>query len=322
MKTITLMHHTIFADLKEKALDASFDEQYPENGSFVARTIRNKVFWYYKGYTAEGDKQDKYVEPADNQEITMRVEEFRRSKVGYKERRSLVMSLKRVLPSPDPFVGDLIEALWKAGLFRLRGILIGTIAYQTYAGLLGVRLPAAVVRTDDVDFAQFHSISFLVKDTMPPALETLQSVDRSFRALPHRSDARATTVFINARKFKVEFLTPNRGSNDYMGRPAKMPALGGAAAEPLRYLDFLIYEPIDSVLLHKAGIPVTVPAPQRYAVHKLIVSNVRGKREKSRKDFEQAGFLIEALMHNSMQFDLGLAWMEAWDREPSGKIIS
>ncbi len=38
-----------------------------------------------------------------------------------------------------------------------------------------------------------------------------------------------------------------------------MPSLGGAVAEPLRFLDFLIHEPVRAVLLYKGGIPVLVP---------------------------------------------------------------
>jgi hypothetical protein len=42
-----------------------------------------------------------------------------------------------------------------------------------------------------------------------------------------------------------------------------MPALGGAAAIPLRHLDFLIHQPERSVLLYKGGVPVTVPRARR-----------------------------------------------------------
>jgi hypothetical protein len=44
------------------------------------------------------------------------------------------------LPRPIPEIGAVIAALAKAGVFRLRGILVGTVAYQTYAAMLGVRL--------------------------------------------------------------------------------------------------------------------------------------------------------------------------------------
>lgn len=326
MKRISLAHQTIFAELLQQCLDAAFDEQFPENGSFVTKTQKNRKYWYYEGYgTTSGGatkarKYSKYVGPHDDPETAKRVKNFQRLKTGYRERRSLVVSLRDIgLPTPSTIVGDVVEALWKAGIFRLRGVLVGTLAYQTYAGLLGVRLPSAPIMTGDIDFAQFHAVSMLVHDSMPPMLETLRSVDPTFRAKPHLR-GRSATAFSNKTGFDVEFLTPNRAGDDNAGKPAKMPALGGASAQPLRYLDFLIRSPVQSVLLHKAGIAVTVPAPERYAVHKLIVSMLRRKDAigvaKSRKDIAQAGLLVEALDLNSRQIDLGFAWMEAWDRGP------
>ncbi len=84
-----------------------------------------------------------------------------------------------------------------------------------------------------------------------------------------------STQFVSRDKFKVEFLTPNRGSDDLAGNPVQMPALGGAAAFPLRLLDFLIRQPVRAVLLHGAGVPILIPSPERYAVHKLIVASRR-----------------------------------------------
>jgi hypothetical protein len=248
------------------------------------------------------------------------VEAFGRTKASFRERRSLVMSLRDAgLPTPPALVGDVVEALWKAGIFRLRVVLVGTSAYQTYAGLLGVRLPTAPIMTGDVDFAQFHSVSMLVEDTMPPMLETLQAVDKTFRARPHLS-GQAVTAYVNAKNFSVEFLTPNRGGDDNAEKPVRMPARGGASAQTLRYLDFLVTQPVQAVFLHKGGVPVTVPAPERYATHKLIVAVVRkhdvNGAAKARKDAQQAGLLIEALALNSRQADLGFAWMEAWGRGP------
>lgn len=173
--------------------------------------------------------------------------------------------------------------------------------------------------TGDVDFAQFHSVSMLVEDTMPPMLETLQQVDKTFRERPHL-DSGAVTAYVNDTNFSVEFLTPNCGSGGNAGRAAKMPALGGASAQALRYLNFLSTKPINMVLLHKGGVPVAVPTPERYAVHKLIVSLQRNadarNAAKARKDVLQTGLLIEALALNSMQSDLGFVWMEAWERGP------
>jgi hypothetical protein len=98
-----------------------------------------------------------------------------------------------------------------------------------------------------------------------------------------------------------------------------MPALGGASARTLRHLDFLIYRPTRSVMLHKAGIPVTVPAPWRYAVHKLMIAGERLEEEKTEKDLVQAEQLIIACLERRRGYDLHEAWEEARQRGPRWK---
>jgi len=100
-----------------------------------------------------------------------------------------------------------------------------------------------------------------------------------------------------------------------------MPALGGASADPLRFLDFLIREPVRTILLHRSGVPVVVPDPSRYAVHKLIVASRRhidgqgpAKRE---KDIRQAALLFEALQQTRRSADLAHVYNEAWERGPA-----
>jgi hypothetical protein len=82
---------------------------------------------------------------------------------------------------------------------------------------------------------------------------------------------------ISAHKPSVTFLGEAIGGVSFSFRPtpSPMPALGGTSAENLRFLDFLIYEPVRTVLLHREGVSVNVPAPERYAVHKLIVASRR-----------------------------------------------
>ncbi|GHE73818.1 hypothetical protein GCM10019059_36670 [Camelimonas fluminis] len=263
-----------------------------------------------------------YVGRFDDPEITRRVEKFKELKAAAKERRQLVRTLVREanLPAPEVFVGRIVEALAKAGFFRLRGVLVGTVAYQCYSAMLGIRLPQSAMMTADPDFAQFHSISVAVDDEMPPVLETLASVDPSFRPIPSQADSHVTTQFITRNNFKVEFLTPNRGSDDLSGKPALMPALGGASAQPLRFLDFLIYQPMRAALLHGAGVPVMVPAPERYAVHKLIIAqrrlHDRDGSAKSQKDLMQAAALMGAFAELGMMGDLCDAYVEAYQRGP------
>ena len=116
-----------------------------------------------------------------------------------------------------------------------------------------------------------------------------------------------------------------RPSDDQMGSPLAMPALGGAAAQPLRFLDYLIHHPVRSVVLHGPGIAVQVPSPERYAVHKLIVSGRRRDdgvgQAKARKDILQAGELIEALTMAGRHHVVAPAFEEAWARGPKWKEL-
>ena len=319
MKELDLAYRTLYAELVQRSIDGAFLRDFEAaGGNFVSVQVKGRRYWYFD-HKADGRPKRRYVGPADDPEVDRRVTDFKRIKNDLIGRRKLVSTLVReaALPAADSLTGDIIEALAIAGIFRLRTVRVGTVAYQTYSALLGVRLPSTAMQTGDADFAQFHSISVAVDDSVPPLLGVLRSVDASFREVPHQMDGRQVTKFENAGRYQVEFLTPNTGSDDNQGRPAAMPALGGASAEPLRFLDFLIHEPLRAVVLHKGGIPVLVPRPEHFLVHKLIVATRRrsgegaGKRD---KDILQAGQLLEALDITRRQGDLALAFSEAWNR--------
>ena len=326
MLRFTMAQETLWSDLRQRTLDAMFDSQFPENGSFVKRSIKGRSYFYYVGYntTSGGEvaakQYSKYVGPADDEAIVAAVAAFGRIKTSYKERRDIVRALTSMgLPAPPALAGNLVEALWKAGLFRVRAVLVGTAAFQTYAGTMGVRFPTAPTMTGDLDFAQFRSVSMAVDDTTSPILEILRSVDASFAAVAHPIHRTKTMSYANAADFKVDFLSPNRGSNEHAFEPFKLPPLGGTAAHPMRFLDFLIKDPQRSVLLHKAGVPVSVPSPERFCVHKLIVSGRRpdASVDKARKDLMQSALLLEAAKETGVLADFGHAYIEAWSRGPS-----
>ena len=325
MERLTMAQETLWSDLKQRTLDAMFDAQFPENGSFVSREMRGRTYLYYVGYrgTSGGEtasKQfSKYVGPASDPAVVKAAAEFKRLKAGYKERRDLVRALRSLnFPGPPAIVGDIVEALWKAGVFRLRGILVGTAAFQTYAGTMGVRFPQAPTMTGDVDIAQFRSVSMAVEDTTAPILPALQQVDPSFSAVAHQTSKTRSFAFHNDKDFRVEFLAPHVGGADHARELFLMPAMSDASAQPLRFLDFLIHKPERTVLLHRGGIPVTVPSPERYCIHKLIVSQRRIKtsEDKARKDLYQSNLLLEAAALTGVLVDFGHVWLEAWQRGP------
>ena len=312
MQEIDLATQTMFAELHQRCLDAEFDAEFSERGSFVRKRSKGRLYWHFQWRV--GDKtRNKYVGPVSDQSITDRVTRFGALKSGFKRRQTLIRSLVAAgLPTPDTLSGSIVEAMWKAGFFRLRGVLVGTLAFQTYAGALGVRVGRRPLMTQDADFAQFWGISENIGESTAAPLDILRAVDPSFTEIPDINDPFVSTRYRNARDYAVDFLTPNRGSDRHQGKPARMKALAGTGAQPLRHLDFLIHKPERSVLLYGGGVPVTIPRAERYAVHKLIVATERRDQAKSGKDIEQASILIEALA-SRRPVELAAAWRAAWD---------
>jgi hypothetical protein len=311
VEEIDLAAQTMFAELLQRTLDAEFDAEFPEKGSFKRKASKGRLYWHYQW--RKGDKVlSKYVGPVTDPSIADRIERFGEIKSGFKRRQTLIRALIAArLPTPDPLSGAIVEAMWKAGFFRLRGVLVGTLAFQTYAGPLGMELGRRPLMTQDADFAQFWGISENIGESISDPLAILRSVDPTFRAVPNLNDPIVSTRYRNRMDYAVDFLTPNRGSSLHQGRPARMKALGGAGAEPLRHLDYLIHQTERSVLLFGGGVPVTVPRAERYAVHKLIVAVERVEQVKSQKDILQAHILIQALAKRRPA-ELAEAWKIAW----------
>lgn len=308
---IPLALHTAYAELLERCASAAFDEAFGEEGVFTPKTLKARRYWYFQEATEAGRRQ-RYVGP-ETAELLERINQHKQARHDQRDRHALVSTLVRSahIPAPTPQVGKVLAALAQAGVFRLRGVLVGTIAYQTYPAMLGTRLPPAALKTGDVDVAQFSDISVAVDDRTPAILELLKQVDPSFRAVPHAHDTRRVTTYEAAGGLRVDFLTPNRGPDTDAPRP--LPALG-TDAQPLRFLDFLIRDPEPAVLLSGAGIYVLVPTPQRYAIHKLIVAMRRREGSaKSTKDIKQAEALFAALTR-SRPHELKAAWAEAYGR--------
>ena len=81
------------------------------------------------------------------------------------------------------------------------------------------------------------------------------------------------------------------------------------AAHPLPFLDFLIEIPVQGAVVNGGGILVQVPSPARFALHKLIVAQVRdiSKHGTAEKDLMQAAQIIRMLV-DERPGALRIAW--------------
>jgi hypothetical protein len=310
--------HTAYAELLERCALDRMAQEFPLGGSFYKRTLRGKDYWYFKpgAATDGGRRRDNYV-GRDTAELREKIERHGEAKAAYRERRKLVVALERAgIRGPDPTTGRVLKALAEAGVFRLRAVVIGSVAYQTFSGLLGCSLSARNAATDDLDIAQFLSVSTDVEDAVEiPFEKILKSVDDRFRALPDIKGRHATRYVLGDSGYRVDVLTPNRGSDT--DDPVHLPALL-TDGQPLRFLflDFLIHNEVPAVSLYGDGILINVPAPERYALHKLLVSRLRTEtaesQAKAEKDLRQ---LLEILVEKR-PYEIHDLWQDLVERGP------
>lgn len=315
---------TMYADLVERAWTGATTELTARGGSSYARAEKDgKRYLYWQRPTVGGIRPPAEYVGIDNEVNRARVEAKAETAAARRERRDMVRSLRAArLPSPDPMTGDVLAALAEAGVFRLRAAVVGSVAFQSYPGLLGVRIPASLARTGDLDLAQFRSISLAVDDMIgDDLLSLLRRVDKGFDAVPSPIDSRQTLRYAlrkgSEEVYSLDLLCPLRGKP--RERVTYLKALR-SHAQVIPYLDYLLYQPINAAALHGAGIPVNVPAPERYALHKILVSQMRAaiprSQAKARKDADQASALVAALA-DLRRDDLLDAWAELIARGPS-----
>ena len=311
---LPLSVQTTYADLLARLQE---DAVLELGGTPVLRERNGRKYWYAVQRLADR-AVDRYLGP-DTREVRARAERAQEVNEDLRQRekqRSRLAGMCREggLPRVDVQTGKVLLVLSKAGIFRLRGVIVGTHAFRCYPGLLGVELPEAHAVTEDIGVAAFPSVSVALDDRLDPALaEALKQIG-PFVARPGlyqqptaRRDQKSGVL--------VELLTPNEGPD--REEPLELPALG-AHALPLRFLDYLIHGPTQAAALYRSGILINVPQPARYAVHKLIVATRRASSAavKATKDIEQSAALIRVLAEDRPD-ELEDAFVEARERGPA-----
>ena len=308
--------HAIYSELVDRLRDAEIEGLLDQERSFICRTRKGNRYWYSRRFVTEngGDRREEHYLGRDTPDLRERIARLREqaqdAKTAARARRRLVRQLVEAgFPYPDRRTGRVLEELARAGVFRLGGVLVGSHAFATYHGQLGVRLPEEHAKTSDVDVAAFAHVQIAISERADPNLGDAIGRAERFLAVPSLNRKSPPTGWRTADKeLKVELLTP------LIGRPKASAALVpmmGAHADPIRFLDYLFVDTVPAVVLTGTGVLVRVPAPERYAVHKLIVARKRppGDRTKRAKDRAQAASLLEVLLLDAPE-DVAEAWAD------------
>ena len=227
-----------------------FDEQFCGEQAFVTKTSKSRKYWYYEDMDRRAltaaRKYTKYVGPYDDPEITKRSKRF--------ADEDLLPRAAHRNHIAGSWPSNTASNCWRrcrgAGAlesrhFRLRGVLVGTLAYQAYAGLLGVR----TLHHDGGHRLRPGPRGLDACQTQcTPMLQTLQSVDRTFRDA-QTSMSEATTA-VQRQPFGRRVLDAG-GVEDCSGPPVQRLR----ASQALRYLDFLIRQAVRAVLPPRGSIP-------------------------------------------------------------------
>lgn len=88
----------------------------------------------------------------------------------------------------------------------------------------------------------------------------------------------------------LEFLVPEKGPS--RDKPYPLPQLS-LNAQSLRFLDLLVQNTIQIII---ENIPLNLPHPANFALHKLIISGRRREKEKSHKDIAEAVKILKTLI--------------------------
>jgi hypothetical protein len=75
---LPLMVQTAYAELVDRTVAAAFDEAFPAEGVFTAKTQRGLRYWYFQSKSAQGRSQ-KYVGP-ETPELLDRIARYKAAK--------------------------------------------------------------------------------------------------------------------------------------------------------------------------------------------------------------------------------------------------
>lgn len=264
-------------------------------GSVIQRSNASGfAFYAHQSYDGEGKRRERYVAgPIGASDAEAAAAALRQRIEDTKQQvPSLRLLAREGFAIVDTRTSATLSSLANHGVFRAGGMLIGSHAYGVIVNRMGIR--AAAYATEDVDIPRREALAF-AKLPEVSFFEMLSESGIRFFEVPDLDRKRPTTSYakVGRSTFIVDLLVPSRDESFPVVRVPELKA----HATGLPYLGYLLAESQMAALLAKEGAcAVRVPLPERFALHKLLVSQLRsGRSAKGQKDLQQAAVLAAAL---------------------------
>jgi hypothetical protein len=289
---LPLSAQTAYAQLLDAALGAETARSVADlPGSFNAKTVKGRTYWYLQYTEPAGKLRQVYVGP-DNDAVRrlMARQQQPGAAQALQPLARAAMSLGCTAMLPRHF--RVVRRLADYGFFGAGGLLIGTHAFLAYGNMLGLRW-GGQERTQDIDFAHAgKAVALLLPSELEVKTgEAIESLGMGFLPVTGLSGKSGGSYLIpNEPEFRLDFLTPLHRGGD---TPYLHPRLN-VTLQPLPFMEYSLENFEQAALFCAEGcVLVNVPSPERFALHKLLVYGERSGsyRAKSRKDLAQAACL-------------------------------
>jgi hypothetical protein len=284
---------TTYADIENHALSQD-DVLAGTPGAISVRENANGTRFYVRQfYDFEHRKRDQYLCQADAPDRERIVEGWRKRIAEAKELQAGIRLLARDGYSMlEPKHLAALVPLARYRVFAAGAVLVGTHAFEVIVNRLGIRV--AVLATEDVDIARPGKLA-LEKLPQGGLLALLRESGIDFVDVPGFTRGAPPTSYKERgrSRFTFDLLVPTSGEDI---ETVAVPELN-AHATGLPYFRYLLAQTqMGAAISAHGAVAVRVPVPERFAMHKLVVAQLRaGRTEKSRKDLKQAAVLIAAL---------------------------
>lgn len=266
-------------------------------GEFTTKNVKGCLYHYYQAALPGGRVQ--FYLGRDGEVIRRLIAERIDGKQPANADQQLFQRLAAQIiaggvPAVPTEIARALCGMANSAVFKVGGVLVGSVALRIIATHLGVQLQESITTTQDVDISGGARVSIAVPELRADVPAAIESLQMGFFPVPRLSNKEPSTSYaIRGKTLRIDLVTPMKGERH---GPVPIPRFN-AAAQPLKYLDYLVEDPVSAAMISGTPCLVMVPQPARFAIHKLIISQERdlSSAAKRKKDVMQAKAVLEIL---------------------------